>query len=215
MKGKSALFWLGLAGAAGAVLFQTSYEVQELEEQLASVNRKIVAEQEAIQVLRAEWSYLNDPTRLETLARTHLALRPTDARQFVASIDVIPMRPTPVMAPAPDAAPLPPMAGLQQAPAKATSPAPAKTTAPAAVVIPASATGAPATAIPAKAIPAKATAGNVAKAPAAPTPQQMAPKALSLPATAKAAPAKQPAPVAAPIPTDSMGVLIARLGGNR
>ncbi|HEY0837952.1 MAG TPA: hypothetical protein VGE72_28815, partial [Azospirillum sp.] len=121
MKGKSALFWLGLAGAAGAVLFQTSYEVQDLEETLASVNRSIVAEQEAIQVLKAEWSYLNDPTRLETLARTHLALRPTDARQFLASIDAIPMRPV-----VPDAAPapLPPMAGLQAPSAKAASPAP-------------------------------------------------------------------------------------------
>jgi cell division protein FtsL len=207
MKGKSALFWLGLAGAAGAVLFQTSYEVQELEEQLAAVNRKIVAEQEAIQVLKAEWSYLNDPTRLETLARTHLALRPTDARQFIASLDVIPMRPAPA---APDAgpAPLPPMAGLQS-PAKPASPAPAKAAAPAAtpaaVVVPASATVPAAAPGPAKTIPAKA----------APTPQQLAPKPLSLPATVKAAPAKQPAPVAAPAPNDSMGVLIARLGGNR
>lgn len=220
MKGKSALFWLGLAGAAGAVLFQTSYEVQELEEQLASVNRKIVAEQEAIQVLKAEWSYLNDPTRLETLARTHLALRPTDARQFVASIDVVPMRPTPAVAPMPDAAPLPPMAGLQQAPAtKAASPAPAKAApakaAPAAapsMVVPASVTTAPPAAAP------KATAGGVAKALAAPQQQQLAPKTLSLPAAVPAratAPAKPATAPAAPAATDSMGVLIARLGGNR
>ena len=215
MKGKSALFWLGLAGAAGALLFQTSYEVQELEEQLASVNRKIVAEQEAIQVLKAEWSYLNDPTRLETLARTHLALRPTDARQFVASIDVVPMRPTPAVAPEAGPAPLPPMAGLQQqAPAgKAASPAPAKV-APA-MVVPASVTTTP------PAAPAKATAGGVAKALAAPqqpTQQQLAPKTLSVPAAVPAkatAPAKPAAAPAAPTATDSMGVLIARLGGNR
>ena len=224
MKGKSALFWLGLAGAAGALLFQTSYEVQELEEQLASVNRKIIAEQEAIQVLKAEWSYLNDPTRLETLARTHLALRPTDARQFVASIDVVPMRPTPAVAPEAGPAPLPPMAGLQQAPAgKATAPAPAKA-APAAapaMVVPASVTTNP-TAAPAAA-PAKATAGGVAKALAAPqqpTQQQLAPKTLSVPAAVPAparatAPAKPAAAPAAPTATDSMGVLIARLGGNR
>ena len=53
MKGKSALFWLGLAAAAGGVLFQTSYEVQELEDKLGSLNRQIMDEQEAIQILKA------------------------------------------------------------------------------------------------------------------------------------------------------------------
>lgn len=109
MNGKSALIWLGLAGVAGAVLFETSYEVQELEGSLASLNRRIVAEQEAIQVLRAEWSFLNDPTRLERLAAAHLQLRPADARQFVA-LEVVPMRPVPAM---PETGVLPPMAGLR------------------------------------------------------------------------------------------------------
>lgn len=102
MKGKTWLFWGGLIATAGGILFQTSYEVQELEEKLAATNRKIVQEQESIQVLKAEWSFLNDPTRLEQLARAHLALQPVEARQF-ASLDIIPMRP----APPPEAAPAP------------------------------------------------------------------------------------------------------------
>ncbi|HYG88866.1 MAG TPA: hypothetical protein VD978_21685 [Azospirillum sp.] len=193
MKGKSALIWLGLAGVAGAVLFQTSYEVQGREETLASLNRKIVAEQEAIQVLKAEWSYLNNPSRLETQAAAHLSLRPTDARQFVASAEVIPLRP----APAPEAAPLPPMAGLtpaQPLPSGAYTPAAFKP--------------APAQPAPAAAEPTAKTAPKVQPAVTKPQPLQPPPRPVATPASVKQAPA-------APPKTDTLGIMIARLGGNR
>lgn len=93
MKGKIILFWLVLIGGAGAFLFQTAYQVQGLEEELVSLNRQIVREQESIQILKAEWSYLNTPTRLEKLAREYLQLQPSEARQFVAKADSVPMRP--------------------------------------------------------------------------------------------------------------------------
>ncbi|CAO3413629.1 cell division protein FtsL [Azospirillum endophyticum] len=117
MKGKTWLFWGGLIAAAGGVLFQTSYDVQDLEEKLAGLNRKIIQEQESIQVLKAEWSYLNDPTKLEQMAQAYLALQPTEPRQYLA-MDVIPMRPgdavqppaqTPPGQTPPGLAPLPPM----------------------------------------------------------------------------------------------------------
>ncbi|WP_431855475.1 cell division protein FtsL [Azospirillum sp.] len=214
MKGKSALVWLGLAGVAGAVLFQTSYTVQNREEQLATLNRKIVAEQEAIQILKAEWSYMNDPSRLETLARTHLSLRPTDARQFVASAEIIPMRPAP--APLPE---IPPMAGLSplqtqsgivRASAPAAAPAPAAIqavvkSAPAPAKVPAP----PAHQPPAPAEPAAAKVAPKVQ-PAVAKPQQPAPQTLTPPKNL--VPAKQPP---APPKTDSLGVMIARLGGNR
>lgn len=230
MKGKSALIWLGLAGTAGAVLFQTSYEVQSREEQLAGLNRKIVAEQEAIQILKAEWSFLNDPSRLETLARTHLSLRPTEARQSLASADVVPMRPAPAAAPEP--APLPPMAGLPggslpsgaytpAALAKAAVPAPsaAPTTvaavrAPQPAIIPAKAPGAPQ--------PTRAVAAATAKTPKlqpavvkSQQPPAQQPQTLQPPARAATTPAstrQQPAP---PPKTDTLGVMIARLGSTR
>lgn len=220
MRGKSALFWLGLAAAAGGVLFQTSYEVQELEEKLASVNRKIMAEQEAIQILKAEWSYLNDPTRLENLSRQHLALQPTDARQFVA-LDIVPLRPEPAPEAAPALAgvkggptPLPPMAGL--APAQ---PGNAKPAAATSGVIPAAAT-------PPKPAPIKPSAiiPAAAKAPAPPA-AKPAPVLTTKPtdiaehSTAKVPTPPKPQPAAAappqPKPTDSIGVLVARLGANR
>lgn len=89
MIGKSTIVWIGLACLASGILYQTSYEVQEQEEQLARLNRQIVAEQEAIQVLKAEWAYLNDPTRIERLVAEHLILQPTKGAQIVA-LDAIP-----------------------------------------------------------------------------------------------------------------------------
>ncbi|CAK0770175.1 hypothetical protein CCP2SC5_40043 [Azospirillaceae bacterium] len=89
---KSILFWLGLITIAGGMVFNTSYRVQGLEEQLAVLKRKITSEHEAIQVLKAEWSFLNEPTRLEQLVGQHLPLRLTGNYQF-AAIDAIPMRP--------------------------------------------------------------------------------------------------------------------------
>lgn len=253
MKGKSALFWLGLAAAAGGVLFQTSYEVQELEEKLASVNRRITAEQEAIQILKAEWSFLNDPTRLENLSRAHLALQPTDARQFVA-LDIVPMRPAPppeaVPAPIPGKpgnggpAPLPPMAGLgagghgRLAPIAPMPTAHTPVNDGKAVIVPASAPARPAPIKPAAVIPAAAKAPALpssAQNPAAPNqatptavkapPPQNTTRPVDIAARPLAPPPKvltpppaarpQPTSAAVPAPTDSLGLLVARLGANR
>ncbi len=245
MKGKSALFWLGLAAAAGGVLFQTSYEVQELEDKLGSLNRQIMDEQEAIQILKAEWSYLNDPTRLENLASQHLQLQPTEARQFVA-LDVVPMRPAntpPANTPNEGVAPLPPMVRLTPG-----TPAPTTTAstsggagAGGAKVIPVSLPAGmptpskpapikPADIVPgagkapalpaAKSAPAPVVTGkpvDVAARPvAAPSTPSSSVRPLALPANRQPqAAAPNPAPAVAPKPTDSIGVLVARLGANR
>jgi hypothetical protein len=247
MKGKTWLFWGGLIAAAGGVLFQTSYDVQDLEDKLAGLNRKIVEEQESIQVLKAEWSYLNDPTKLEELATAHLALQPVEARQFLA-LDQLPMRP----APAPDAlpqpvpgrgltpaAPLPPMAAVA-APQLASARIPTakmpieKALEKAAVIVPA-ALPAPAATKPSPIKPSALVPG-LAKAPALPpgaapqpaatltVPGKLAPNAplpsLNRPtdvATRPAAPAAKAIAVAQQQPkaTDSLGLLVARLGVNR
>ncbi|ASG21115.1 cell division protein FtsL [Nitrospirillum viridazoti] len=110
MIGKSTLVWLCLATVASGILYHTSYRVQEEQEHLASLNRQIAQEQQSIQVLRAEWAYLNDPTRLERLATEHSTLRPTKAEQMVAlaAVPVKPETPTPVPGvPADQAKPVP------------------------------------------------------------------------------------------------------------
>tara|TARA_B100000686_G_scaffold339697_2_gene414188 strand:+ start:121 stop:465 length:345 start_codon:yes stop_codon:yes gene_type:complete len=72
-------------------LYKLKYEVQELEARYATVNRAIVAEQEAIRVLNAEWSFLNNPKRLANLSERYLELRPVGADRFVC-LDDIPIR---------------------------------------------------------------------------------------------------------------------------
>tara|TARA_B100000029_G_scaffold28889_1_gene27897 strand:+ start:527 stop:883 length:357 start_codon:yes stop_codon:yes gene_type:complete len=72
-------------------LYKLKYEVQDLEARYAQVNRTIVAEQEAIRVLNAEWSFLNNPKRLGNLSKHHLKVRPVGADRFVC-LDDIPFR---------------------------------------------------------------------------------------------------------------------------
>jgi hypothetical protein len=96
MISKSTVIWLGLAGLASGALFHTSYQVQALDEDLAGLNRKIIQEQEAIQILKAEWSYMNDPNRIEEMARRHLILGPTTSDQMITSVASIPQRLQPV-----------------------------------------------------------------------------------------------------------------------
>jgi hypothetical protein len=87
---------LAVALAIGAGLFQLKHEVQLLEERLAEVNRSILADQEAVHVLEAEWTYLNRPWRLEALAKRHLELAPLAAAQVV-TFDQLPSRVEPVI----------------------------------------------------------------------------------------------------------------------
>lgn len=92
MIGKTTIIWLVLAAVASVVLFHTSYRVQELDLRLAALNREIIREQEAIQVLKAEWSFLNDPIRIERLARDYTPLGPSGPAQIIASVEQIPFR---------------------------------------------------------------------------------------------------------------------------
>ena len=86
------LFFL-TAVTAALFLFFIKQEVREMEEELGIAHRNILRHQEAIQVLRTEWSYLNRPARIAELAERHLALQPLVARQFV-SFEEIPYRST-------------------------------------------------------------------------------------------------------------------------
>jgi hypothetical protein len=97
MMGRGTLLWLALAIVAGAGLFHVSYRVQSLEEELTRVNRDILREQGTIRLLRAEWSYLNEPTRLAELTRRHLTLTPLAASQMVR-IEDLPLRLPPLIA---------------------------------------------------------------------------------------------------------------------
>ncbi len=47
---------------------QVSQNVQQLERDISHYDRNINQEKEKIRILKAEWAYLNNPTRLEALA---------------------------------------------------------------------------------------------------------------------------------------------------
>ncbi|HSE78827.1 MAG TPA: hypothetical protein VLG66_12565 [Alphaproteobacteria bacterium] len=86
----STLLWFGLALVTGFGLFHLKYEVQALEDELVRLNRSILAEHEAIHVLKAEWSYVNQPQRLQALANRHLDLRPMRPEQLGSVADIPP-----------------------------------------------------------------------------------------------------------------------------
>lgn len=88
----SSIVWLVLVALVGFGMFEVKYEVMDLEDTLARTNRSIVADEDAIHVLKAEWSYLSQPSRLEELSRRYLQLAPLNTAQ-VGQIDSIPMRP--------------------------------------------------------------------------------------------------------------------------
>jgi len=69
MKGAALVVWVCLAGVASFALFNITFKVEQLEGELKLLNKAVLKEQKAVHVLRAEWSYLNRPDRIEALAR--------------------------------------------------------------------------------------------------------------------------------------------------
>jgi cell division protein FtsL len=88
----SMVFWLAAIAVAAIFLYELKHEVQDLEDQLAEVHGEILRDQEAIQVLKAEWSYLNRPSRIAELADRYLELEPIDAKQ-IATFGEVPAAP--------------------------------------------------------------------------------------------------------------------------
>jgi hypothetical protein len=83
--------WLVLVAFVGFGMFKVKYEVMDLEDALARANRAILADQDAIHVLKAEWAFLSQPSRLADLSRRHLDLVPLGTSQL-GQIATIPLR---------------------------------------------------------------------------------------------------------------------------
>ncbi|RFC62791.1 hypothetical protein DYI37_12525 [Fulvimarina endophytica] len=77
---------VALIGVA-SYTFHVKYETDLVETEIRKVERAIKSEKEAIAILSADWNLLNQPSRLQTLARTYadqlnlVEIRPD---QFVA-----------------------------------------------------------------------------------------------------------------------------------
>lgn len=92
MIGRTTFLWLLLAALAGYALFQVKYQVVSLEEELARLNAATLREQNQIHVLEAEWSYLNQPQRLEELNERFVHLKPINPAQY-GTVASLPQRP--------------------------------------------------------------------------------------------------------------------------
>jgi len=68
--------------ALAGVIYQVKYETRSLDNRVSSLQQGIAEERDVIAILRAEWSHLNRPARLERLARAHLGLRPIQVNQI-------------------------------------------------------------------------------------------------------------------------------------
>ncbi len=89
-----------LALTLALALYLMENQVQQLERRLAALDAELLADRQAIQVLEAEWSYLNRPERLQALAAQHveaIALAPVSPDQIVG-FEGLPTRPDPVAA---------------------------------------------------------------------------------------------------------------------
>ena len=94
MINRGTLIWMLLAMTAGIGLFLLKYEVRAMEERLVQIKQKTIGNLEAVHLLTAEWSFLNQPRRLEDLGRRLLALEPMESDQAVKISD-IPVRSAP------------------------------------------------------------------------------------------------------------------------
>ena len=69
--------------ALAYVIYEGKYEARALDEDIGGLRKDIETESDAVAVLRAEWSLLNRPERIERLAEKHLKLAPARPQQLV------------------------------------------------------------------------------------------------------------------------------------
>lgn len=77
-----------LAIGLGLSVFIVKNKVNKLEQDLLVLERGVDGDQQAIHVLKAEWSHLNDPKRLRRLAEKHLGLVPVENEQVIAASSI-------------------------------------------------------------------------------------------------------------------------------
>ena len=82
MRGYSLIIWVGLVGLASVALFNITFKVEQIQDELNVLNKQILKEQKAVHVLQAEWSYLSRPERIESLSKRLLPhLQPPTVQQ--------------------------------------------------------------------------------------------------------------------------------------
>ncbi len=83
--------WLAACALSIWFAFHIKYKVQELETELGIARAEMQQDSEAIRVLEAEWSFLNQPSHLADLSERYLDFAPLLAEQVVHMGD-LPLR---------------------------------------------------------------------------------------------------------------------------
>ncbi len=83
---------------AAAVVYKIKYESTLAASQVSKMRTDIARERDAIAALRAEWSRLDNPERIQDLAKRHLTLKPLDITQYDTP-DRLPERPVEIVPP--------------------------------------------------------------------------------------------------------------------
>jgi hypothetical protein len=77
-----------LTALASFGLYQLSYDVRRLEDELGELNRAITQDRENIMVLEAEWSFVTRPDVLQERTAKLLDLKPTTPKQIISATDI-------------------------------------------------------------------------------------------------------------------------------
>ena len=81
--------------AAAAFTYKTKHEAEDRQATLRKIEQQIRFEEDTIDLLKADWSLLTQPARLQKLARTYeaeLGLQPLEAKQIVG-LEEVPAKP--------------------------------------------------------------------------------------------------------------------------
>jgi hypothetical protein len=92
------LIVVGVLILAAAYVYRIKFDSTVQAERLAKIRGEVRRERDAIAGLRAKWAELDDPARIEALAKRFLPLKPIESTQY-SSLDQLPERPPELVPP--------------------------------------------------------------------------------------------------------------------
>lgn len=92
------LIVVGVLILAAAYVYRIKFDSTVQAERLAKIRSEVRRERDAIAGLRAKWAELDDPARIEALAKRFLPLKPIESTQY-SSLDQLPERPPELVQP--------------------------------------------------------------------------------------------------------------------
>jgi len=85
---------IGFLVLAAAYVYRIKFDSTVQAERVAKLRSEVRHERDRIAALRAEWGQLDNPARIQALAKRYLALKTIEPTQF-DTFDALPDRPTP------------------------------------------------------------------------------------------------------------------------